>query len=109
MHTPAVEVAQALLMVMRRGSLRATEEITGHTYETPLASGCGGASEHAEALTAVLTQHLHLSTVEIDAFWSCVQKNSEPDEADAGARWGCLVTRSTQPFHRSLCHGTDWR
>jgi transposase-like protein len=30
LHTPAAEVAQALLIVMRRGSLRAAEEITGH-------------------------------------------------------------------------------
>jgi hypothetical protein len=28
------ESAQALLIVMRRGSLRAAEEITGHKYET---------------------------------------------------------------------------
>ena len=34
LHTPAAEVAQALLIVMRRGSLRAAEEITGHKYET---------------------------------------------------------------------------
>ena len=34
LKTPAAEVAQALLIVMRRGSLRAAEEITGHTYET---------------------------------------------------------------------------
>src|SRR5436190_5616748 len=34
LKTPAAEVAQALLIVMRRGSLRAAEEITGHTYKT---------------------------------------------------------------------------
>ena len=34
LKTPAKEVAQALLIVMRRGSLRAAEEITGHKYET---------------------------------------------------------------------------
>jgi transposase-like protein len=34
LKTPAAEVAQALLIVMRRGSLRAAEEITGHKYET---------------------------------------------------------------------------
>src|SRR4051794_41856463 len=28
------EIARALLVVMRRGSLRAAEEITGHKYET---------------------------------------------------------------------------
>jgi hypothetical protein len=32
LKTPASEVAQALLVVMRRGSLRAAEEITGHKY-----------------------------------------------------------------------------
>jgi len=31
--TPA-EVARTLLVVMRRGSLSAAEEITGHEYET---------------------------------------------------------------------------
>jgi len=34
LKTDAAEVAQALLIVMRRGSLRAAEEITGHKYET---------------------------------------------------------------------------
>src|SRR5438128_9401366 len=34
LKTPAAEVAQALLIMMRRGSLRAAEEITGDKYET---------------------------------------------------------------------------
>src|SRR5438105_14542318 len=34
LKTDASEVAQALLIVMRRGSLRGAEEITGHKYET---------------------------------------------------------------------------
>jgi len=34
LHMPVAEVAQALLVVMRRGNLRAAEEITGHKYET---------------------------------------------------------------------------
>src|SRR5229473_5606832 len=34
LKTPAAEVAQALLILMRRGSLRAAEEVTGHKYET---------------------------------------------------------------------------
>ena len=76
LHTPAAEVAQALLIVMRRGSLRAAEEITGHKYET-IGEWLRRASEHAEALTAVLTQDLHLSTVEIDEFWSFVRKKTE--------------------------------
>src|SRR6266699_6204193 len=36
LKTPAREVAQALVIVMRRGSLRAAEEITGHKYETKI-------------------------------------------------------------------------
>ena len=74
LHTPASEVAQALLIVMRRGSLRAAEELTGHKYET-IGEWLRRASEHAEALTAILTRDLHLSTVEIDEFGpSCAKK-----------------------------------
>jgi transposase-like protein len=87
LHTPVAEVAQALLVVMRRGSLRAAEEITGHTYET-IGAWLRRASEHAEALTAILTQDLHLSTVEIDEFWSFVRKKTvlptKPMPANAG-------------------------
>lgn len=77
LHTPVAEVTQALLVVMRRGSLRAAEEITGHKYET-IGEWLRRASEHAEALTAILTQDLRLSTVEIDEFWSFVHKKTEP-------------------------------
>jgi transposase-like protein len=53
LKTPAAEAAQALLIVMRRGSLRAAEEITGHTYETISVwreqGGESGASPHASA------------------------------------------------------------
>jgi transposase-like protein len=87
LHTPAAEVAHALLIVMRRGSLRAAEEITGHKYET-IGQWLRRASEHAEALTAILTQELHLSTVEIDEFWSFVRKKKvlprKPILANAG-------------------------
>jgi hypothetical protein len=55
--------------------LRAAEEITGHKYET-IGEWLRRASEHAEALTAILTQDLHLSTVEIDEFWSFVRKKT---------------------------------
>src|ERR1700692_1771119 len=54
LKTPAAEVAQALLIVMRRGSLRA--------------------AAHAAALTEVLADDLHLSQVEIDEFWSFVRE-----------------------------------
>jgi hypothetical protein len=73
LKTPAAEVAQALLIVMRRGSLRAAEEITGHTYET-ISGWLKRTATHAEAITQVLANDLHLSQVEIDEFWSFVQK-----------------------------------
>ena len=75
LKTPAAEVAQALLIVMRRGSLRAAEEITGHKYET-ISIWLKRAATHAEALTQVLASDLHLNQVEIDEFWSFVQKKT---------------------------------
>src|SRR5436309_1196983 len=90
LKTPAAEVAQALLIVMRRGSLRAAEEITGHKYET-ISEWLKRAARHAEALTQVLASDLHLSQVEIDEFWSFVQKQrgqlSSRTKANAGAAW----------------------
>jgi transposase-like protein len=73
LKTPVAEVAQALLVVLRRGSLRAAEEITGHKYET-VGDWLRRAGRHGEALTAVLVQDLHLSAVEVDEFWSFVGK-----------------------------------
>jgi transposase-like protein len=73
LQTPAAEVAQALLIVMRRGSLRAAEEITGHKYET-ISVWLKRAANHAVAITEVLANDLHLSQVEIDEFWSFVQQ-----------------------------------
>lgn len=73
LKTPACEGAQALLVVMRRGSLRAAEELTGHKYET-ISVWLKRAAAHAEALSEVLARDLHLSQVEIDEFWSFVQK-----------------------------------
>jgi transposase-like protein len=90
LKTPASEVAQALLIVMRRGSLRAAEEITGHKYET-ISVWLKRAAAHAEALTQVLASDLHLSQVEIDEFWSFVQKKRgqlpSRTKANAGAAW----------------------
>jgi len=76
LKTPAAEVAQALLIVMRRGSLRAAEEITGHKYET-ISVWLKRVASHASAITEVLANDLHLSQVEIDEFWSFVQKKRE--------------------------------
>lgn len=88
LRTPVAEIAQALLIVMRRGSLRAAEEITGHKYET-IGTWLRRAAAHAAALTEVFSQDLHLSAVEIDEFWSFVQKKtgSSPTRGNAGGAW----------------------
>jgi hypothetical protein len=90
LKTPAAEVAHALLIVMRRGSLRAAEEITGHKYET-IGVWLKRAAAHAEALTEVLATDLQLSQVEIDEFWSFVQKKTVQLASltveNAGAAW----------------------
>jgi len=65
-------VAHTLLVVMRRGSLSAAEEITGHKYET-IGRWLRMAAQHA---TEVLVHDLHLSEVEVDAFCSFVKKVS---------------------------------
>jgi hypothetical protein len=67
------EVARTLLVVMRRGSLSAAEEITGHQVET-IRRWLRAAARHAEALTEVLVHDLHLSEVEVDAFGSFVKE-----------------------------------
>jgi transposase-like protein len=73
LKTPVDEIARALLVVLRRGSLRAAEEITGHKYET-IGQWLRRAGQQAEALTEVLVQDLHLTEVEVDEFWSFVRK-----------------------------------
>ena|SRR5215204_787317 len=75
LHTSPVEVARSLLISMRRGSCNAAEEITAHKAET-LRRWLRRAAAHAEALTAVLVHDLHLSLVEVDAFWSFVKKSA---------------------------------
>jgi transposase-like protein len=75
LRTPVQEIAQALLLVLRRGSLRAAEELTGHKYE-PIGHWLRLAAQHAEALTTVLVHDVHLSTVEIDEFWSFVRRRA---------------------------------
>src|SRR6266571_3728214 len=90
LKTPATEVAHALLIVMRRGSLRAAEELTGHKYET-ISVWLKRAASHAAAITQVLAQDLHLSQVEIDEFWSFVHKKrgqlASRTQENAGAAW----------------------
>lgn len=86
LKTPAAEVAQALRVVLRRGSLRAAEEVTGHKYET-ISRWLRHAATHADTLTAALVHDLHLSEVEVDEFWSFVRhKGGQPPQARAVSR-----------------------
>ncbi len=90
LKTEASEVAQALLILMRRGSLRGAEEVTGHKYET-ISRWLKRAATHAAAITQVLASDLHLSQVEIDEFWSFVQKKTASPSSlmreNAGDAW----------------------
>ena len=73
LKTPVAEVARALLVVLRRVSLLAAEEQTGHKYET-IGRWLRQAAAHAEALTEVLVHDVHLTEVEVDEFWSFVTR-----------------------------------
>jgi transposase-like protein len=75
LRTPPAEIGQALLLVMRRGSLRAAEEVTGHKYET-IAHWLRLAARHAGMLEAALVRDLELSAVEVDEFWSFVKRRA---------------------------------
>src|ERR1044071_5879644 len=78
LKTPPEEIARSLLL--RRGSLRAAEEVTGHKYET-IGRWLRLAARHATAIEEALVRDLHLSTVEIDEFWAFVRRRMS-----AGAR-----------------------
>jgi hypothetical protein len=74
--TPLPEIVRAILIVLRRGSLRAAEEQTGHNYET-IAEWIRRIGEHAETVTEHLVRDLELSAVELDEFWSFVGEKGE--------------------------------
>lgn len=86
LRTPAAEIGRALLCVLRRGSFRAAEEVTGHKAET-IARWLHRAAAHAEALTAALAHDLGLSEVEIDEFWSFVKKSSARSRRPTRRGW----------------------
>lgn len=65
--TPPAAITRALLVVMRRGSRRAVEEQTGHTYET-ISRWLRLVATHAETVSDTLARDLWLSTVEVDEF-----------------------------------------
>lgn len=71
LRTPLAEIVVALRIVMRRGSLRGAEEITGHKWET-IRRWLLRVLAQAEAVTEVLVKELELDEVEVDAFWSFV-------------------------------------
>ena len=75
LRTPPAEIGRALLVVMRRGSLRAAAEVTGHTDET-IGQWLTLAARHAAALEDALVRDLELSTVEVDEFWSFVRRRT---------------------------------
>jgi len=103
------EIARALLVVMRRGSLRAAEEITGHKYET-IRDWLLVAGVQAEALTAALVKDLELDEVEVDGFWSFVAnavKALQKGQA-RGRGWAvppCVGQRSGLASRSSVCAG----
>ena len=74
LRTPPAEIGRALLVVLRRGSLRAAEEETGHKHER-IGRWLRFAAAHAEALTEALVRDLGLSEVEVDEFWSFVRRS----------------------------------
>ena len=82
LRTPPSEIARSLLVLMRRGSLSAAEEITGHKYET-ISRWLRVAARQAEAITEALVHDLNLSQVEVDAFWSFVKKRALASAGDA--------------------------
>src|SRR5260370_42583594 len=107
LKTPAAEVAQALLVVMRRGSLRGAEEITGHKYET-ISVWLKRAAAHAEGLAQVLANDLHLSQVEIDEFWSFVQKKTALGGSKTGENAGDAWSRIGTVASSSPARAVRW-
>src|SRR5437763_14296568 len=75
LRTPPAAIARALLAVLRRGSLRAAEEQTGHKYET-ISHWLRLAAAHAAAVSAALVRDLGLSTADVDEIWPFVPSKS---------------------------------
>jgi transposase-like protein len=86
LRTPPEEIGRALLVVLRRGSLRAAEEVTGHKYET-LGRWLRLAARHAAALEAALVRDLGLTAVEVDEFWSFVRRRTDTSSRVTRRMW----------------------
>jgi transposase-like protein len=97
-NTPT-EVARTLLVVMRRGSLSAAEEITGHKHET-IGRWLRAAALHAEQITEAFGAGSPLDGRGGGRFLVvCQKKSASLNDAPAatGPRWGCLsVDRATR-------------
>jgi hypothetical protein len=105
-------VAQAHPHQQRLGSLRTAEERPGHTEETS-GNWLRRASEHAEAVMAVLTQDLHLSTGDMDGLWLCVQTNMANQTKPTQERVGDAVCTidpavSSRPVPQDGSAMTSW-
>lgn len=84
------EMAHAPLQVLRRSSLRAAEDLTGHKYET-IGHWLRQAATYAEALTEAHVTEVQLAAVEVDEFWSFVHHTGwQPRRpAPSQTRAGC--------------------
>jgi hypothetical protein len=79
-------------VVLRRGSLTAAGEQTGHKYGTS-GTWLRRAGEHAAALTEALIRDPHLTEVAVDAFWSLVQRSTSLRERGRTRRGPALGLR----------------
>ncbi len=87
LRTPPAEVGRTLLIVMRRGSLSAAEEISGHKYET-IGRWLRAAAQHAQAITEVLVRDLHLTEVEVGCLLVICKKSAQTLESRQARRAG---------------------
>lgn len=118
LRTPPAEIGRALLIVLRRGSLRAAEEATGHKHET-IGRWLRLAAAHAEALTGALVHDLGLSELEVDEFWSFVKRSGAASGrptrrgwASAGGAWsstGRAASSSPTPAGRASANWPSGR
>lgn len=91
LRTPPAEIARALRIVRRYGSLKAAEEVTGHKYET-VGRWLRAASRYREAITGALVNDLHLTNDEVERFWMFVDQSRRMLEAGQARRRGWAHT-----------------
>jgi hypothetical protein len=94
LHAPPPEIVRAILIVLRRGSLRAAEQQTDHNYDT-IAAWIRRLGAHAEAVTSALVHDLNLTAVESDESWSFVGRK----RGWAPHRSSTMLQRTTPPVN----------